>query len=277
MAKKNKRGRKPKTENDQLIPSSEVKVEAASAPAATPEEIQISFNTIKHLIDDIDKCWTNDRGTTILHRDVFRAQALCVGLLAHNQSLEVDAGNHYHPQTLALNELARAKRERTDATLKPDEAGALRKMFSKFPRNIIVDFRYAGRGQKRPYLRLMTIAEKEARLKPTDVVFTTVGYIRLMAKSTGWITHPAFGEALTKMESFRPNLDEFILRFCPNTKDLKEGHPQLNLSYSDGMTDKLFSKAGEPVQKPTVSSGYCSLELSRSQNEGRQRSSDDLC
>jgi hypothetical protein len=253
---------------------------AQAEPAASLEEIQISFNIIKRLIAEIENCVAKRQGTTILSKDVNRAQQLCLGLLEQHESLAVDCEvDHFNPQSLASNELARAKRQNIDARLKADEVKALRNIFGKFPRNITIDSRYVGRGQREPYLRLMTIAEKAAQLKPSDPVINTVGYIRLMTKGIPMDSHPEVEEVLKKVNSFPTDLNEFILRLAPNMKDSKEAHPGSYPAFplGDQRPDYFHWEAGAPLQKPIVSIMNTSqfLDYQSNVNEGRQRSSHD--
>ena len=227
------------------------------------EEIRVSFNFIQRFIKEMEKdapCIPK-QGATIPCDDVVRAQQLCAGLLEQNESVNVDSeADPLNPQFTALNELARAKRERADALLKADEVGALRKIVSTFPRNITISYESVGRGQKDYCLRLMTTAEQKAVLKGPEPVIQSVGYVKLMANAAkrDGIGSAELDEALKDPKSFGTDLNKFIERFTPSTMATTESHSGLVLRVplDERKLDSYFFEKGDPLQKPVVSMAH---------------------
>ena len=196
------------------------------------EEIRVSFNFIQRFIREVEKDAPGPtrQDLTIPYDDVVRAQQLCAGLLEQNNSIAVDSeAEALHPQRTALSELARAKREHTDAVLKASEVGALKKIVGTFPRNITISYESLGKGQKGHCLRLMTSAEKKAILKGPEPVIETVGHVKLKANAAKreGVESEEFDELLKDPRSFRVDLNEFIERFTPSTRATTESTPNM--------------------------------------------------
>jgi hypothetical protein len=223
------------------------------------EEIRVSFNFIQRFIREVEKdapSWPK-QGTTIPNDDVVRAQRLCAGLLEQNESLAADPeADAFHPQLTALDELARAKREHTDAVLKADEVVALRKIVGAFPRNITMEYTNLERGQKDHCIRLMSSAEKRAVLKGPEPVIQTVGHIKLMvnaAKREGFSSEK-LDELLKDPRSFRTDLNKFVERFTPSSTATTEPKPGcvLHVLFGGKNFETHFFEKGEPLQKSWV-------------------------
>jgi hypothetical protein len=222
------------------------------------EELRISFNFITRFIKEIEQSVSSSgrQGTRIPYNDVARAQQLCVGLLEQNRSIAVDAKvDPLNPQSTALNELARAKREHTDAVLKADDVVAVGKIVSAFPRNIIISYVSLGGGRKEYCFRLLTAAEKKAVLKGPEPVLNTVGYLKLMAKHNG-IPSPKIDQFLKDMKRFRTDLNEYIDRFTPSNEVTTESSNgfQIRLPFGEDKPEKHFYVKGAPLRKPMVRS-----------------------
>jgi hypothetical protein len=152
------------------------------------EETRALFNFIQRFIRELgkDAPASSRQETTIPYDDVVRAQQLCAGLLEQHKSIAVDPiADPLHSQVTALNELARAKREHTDAVSIADEVEALRKIVGTSPRKITISYEHLGRGQKGHCLRLMTYAETKAILKGLGPIFQTIGQVAVTAKVRG--------------------------------------------------------------------------------------------
>jgi hypothetical protein len=179
--------------------------------------------------------------------------------LEQNGSIAVDVKvDPLNPQSTALNELAGAKREHTDAVLKADDVVAVGKIVSAFPRNITISYVSLGGGRKEYCLRLLTSAEKKAVLKGPEPVINTVGHMKLMAIAAqrDGIPSPELDEHLKDMKSYRIDLNKYIERFTPSNKVTTESDDGYYIRMpSDG--DKLethFYAKGAPLQKPVVRS-----------------------
>jgi len=225
------------------------------------EELRISFNFITRFIKEIEQIVSGSgrQGTRIPYNDVARAQQLCVGLLEQNESIAVDVKvDPLNPQSTALNELARAKREHTDAVLKADAVVAVGKIVSAFPRNITISYVSLAGGRKEYCLRLLTSAEKKAVLKGPEPVINTVGHMKLMAIAAqrDGIRSPEVGEYLKDMKFYKIDLNKYIERFTPSNEVTTESNDGYYIRMpSDG--DKLethFYAKGAPLQKPVVRS-----------------------
>jgi hypothetical protein len=223
------------------------------------EELRISFNFITRFIKEIEQIVSGSgrQGTRIPYNDVARAQQLCVGLLEQNESIAVDAKvDLLNPQFTALNELARAKREHTDAVLKADDVVAVGKIVSAFPRNITISYVCLGRGRKEYCLRLLTSAEKKAVLKGPEPVINTVGHMKLMAIAAerDGIPSPELDESLKDMKSFRTDLNKYIKRFTPSNEVTTESNDgcYLRVPFGEDKLETHFYAKGTPLQKPVV-------------------------
>jgi hypothetical protein len=257
--KKSKSPKKPKeTREDSQNASATVETEGKSDLLASPEEVQISFNIITRLYDQIEKATNSKIGTTILSKDVERAQRLCVELLGQHPSLVVDPEiDCYDPQVNALKELARAKRETDDAVLREDEVGALQKIVTKFPRNIVLDSRYVGKGRREPYLRIMTTREtKEAKLKDHHSMVHNLSNLRYMARSD-FVDNfsPMLEEIQKDPNGYEPDLNELIMRLTPTARN---GSERRGVTYHYfppivGEPDTVKYKKGGPIQHEAVS------------------------
>lgn len=202
---------------------------------------------------------------TIPYDDVVRAQQLCAGLLEQSNSLAVDPeADALHPQRTAMSELARAKREHTDAVLKASEVRALQKIVGNFPRNITISYESLGKGQKGHCLRLMTSAEKKAILKGPEPVFETVGHVKLKANAAkrDGISTEEVDELLKDSRSFRTDLNEFIERFTPSTRATIGSTPGiiLRIPLDETKAETHHFKKGEPLQKSVLSIFYSKTE-----------------
>jgi hypothetical protein len=231
------------------------------------EEIRISFNFIQRFIREVEKdaAGPTGQGLTIPYDDVIRAQQLCAGLLEQSKSLAVDSeADALHPQRTALSELARAKREHTDAVLKASEVGALKQIVGNFPRNITISYESLGKGQKGHCLRLMTSAEKKAILKGPEPVFETVGHVKLKASAAkrDGVSTEELDEVLKDPRSFRTDLNEFIERFTPSTRATMGSKPGfiLRIPLDETKAETHHFKKGEPLQKLVVSIFYSKSE-----------------
>lgn len=231
------------------------------------EEIRISFNFIQRFIREVEKDAPSPtkQGLTIPYDDVVRAQQLCAGLLEQSNSIAVSEADALHPQRTALSELARAKREHTDAVLKANVVGALRKIVGTFPRNITISYESLGKGQKGHCLRLMTSAEKKAILKGPEPVLETIGHIKLKANAARregggseeldeLLRDPGLEELLKDPRSFRTDLNEFIERFTPSTRATTGSKPGfiLRIPLAETKAETHHFKKGEPLQKLVV-------------------------
>jgi hypothetical protein len=224
------------------------------------EEIRVSFNFIQRFIREVEKYAPGPtrQDLTIPYDDVVRAQQLCAGLLEQNNSIAMDSeAGALHPQRTALSELARAKREHTDAVFKPSEVRALKKIVGAFPRNITISYESLGKGQKGHCLRLMTSGEKKAILKGPEPVFETVGHLKLMANAAKreGIESEKFDELLKDPRNFRVDLNELIERFTPSTRATTESTSKCvhRIPYGETELETHYFEEGDPLQKPVVS------------------------